>query len=249
MWTATLVQQLTGSWPVYMRPPRGLYNDRVLRLINSVGMIPILWNIDPQDWRINQGWYTYSSSIAELEKEYKTVLSSGEGPLSLHHDYWPYINQMLPYMYPTIKNNGYDTVLVHDCIKGPAPYSATIAAPVKTTEDGEQRSANRCAKDWATANSKCGPSCTSSLKCTDPSLTCFLSLDLKPCPILTKSTSTTLKSASQSTSSFLKTSKLSSTNTVVTYTAKISSAYATTTISSASKRSSSKRSTTTKKLK
>jgi peptidoglycan/xylan/chitin deacetylase (PgdA/CDA1 family) len=83
MWTATLVQQITGAWPVYMRPPRGELDDRVLRIIKSVGMIPVMWTTDTQDWRINLG-YSYDQSLAELMTGFNIV--SNRGVISLHHD-------------------------------------------------------------------------------------------------------------------------------------------------------------------
>lgn len=48
--TKTAIQNLTGNSPKLLRPPGGLYNERVRQLAESEGFSLILWNVDPEDW-------------------------------------------------------------------------------------------------------------------------------------------------------------------------------------------------------
>jgi hypothetical protein len=167
---------------VYMRPPRGELDDRVLRIIKSVGMIPVMWTTDTQDWRINLG-YSYDQSLAELMTGFNIV--SNRGVISLHHDIWAHALPMSKAVIPKIKSSNIRTVLTHQCINGPGPYSGSVSPPKPPAKDagqtGSSANPNRCGTSWASANSQCGPACTSNLGCAGPSLTCYLSLDMKPC--------------------------------------------------------------------
>ena len=41
----------TGLQPTrLMRPPYGAIDDRVRRAVHSVGLVPVLWDVDPRDW-------------------------------------------------------------------------------------------------------------------------------------------------------------------------------------------------------
>jgi peptidoglycan/xylan/chitin deacetylase (PgdA/CDA1 family) len=49
-------QQLntTGSpTPTLVRPPYGSTNPTINRFIRSLGMLPVNWNVDPDDWKVN----------------------------------------------------------------------------------------------------------------------------------------------------------------------------------------------------
>ena len=44
----------TGSpTPTLVRPPYGSTNPTINRFIRSLGMLPINWNVDPDDWKAN----------------------------------------------------------------------------------------------------------------------------------------------------------------------------------------------------
>jgi peptidoglycan-N-acetylglucosamine deacetylase len=48
--TSDLIQQLTGHRPPLMRPPYGAIDGRVARVVGSVGLLPVLWDIDTSDY-------------------------------------------------------------------------------------------------------------------------------------------------------------------------------------------------------
>ncbi|MDW7739349.1 MAG: polysaccharide deacetylase family protein [Bacillota bacterium] len=50
MRTNLLLLQNTGTYPQYLRPPRGLYDMRMRRIAKLLGQELILWSISSQDW-------------------------------------------------------------------------------------------------------------------------------------------------------------------------------------------------------
>jgi len=48
--TSIKIMELTGEYPLYVRPPRGMYDSRFRRLSELMGMRIILWSLSSQDW-------------------------------------------------------------------------------------------------------------------------------------------------------------------------------------------------------
>lgn len=46
-----VITEVTGSYPTYIRPPRGMYDGRSRRLSNLLGQEIVLWSISTRDWR------------------------------------------------------------------------------------------------------------------------------------------------------------------------------------------------------
>lgn len=49
--TEALITQATGRPPRFMRPPRGLFDKRVLRIAHEMGYRPVIGSVHPQDSR------------------------------------------------------------------------------------------------------------------------------------------------------------------------------------------------------
>jgi peptidoglycan/xylan/chitin deacetylase (PgdA/CDA1 family) len=49
--TNTRIQNVTGKSPEYFRPPYGETDNRINDLAGSLGLTPILWSVDTNDWR------------------------------------------------------------------------------------------------------------------------------------------------------------------------------------------------------
>lgn len=45
--TGEIIREITGSTPVFCRPPFGVWNKSYE---DRLGMIPVLWDVDPKDW-------------------------------------------------------------------------------------------------------------------------------------------------------------------------------------------------------
>ncbi|KAJ9477591.1 putative Chitin deacetylase 2 (putative) [Pseudozyma hubeiensis] len=62
-WTMQIIYDLTGSVPMYWRPPEGDVDARVRAIATEVlGMQTVMWNKDADDWCLRQG-----SGTAQLE--------------------------------------------------------------------------------------------------------------------------------------------------------------------------------------
>lgn len=46
-----IITEVTGVYPEYVRPPRGMYDDRLRRLAKLMGQEIVLWSISTRDWR------------------------------------------------------------------------------------------------------------------------------------------------------------------------------------------------------
>lgn len=47
----TIITEVTGVYPSFVRPPRGMYDDRFRRLAKLLGQEIVLWSISTRDWR------------------------------------------------------------------------------------------------------------------------------------------------------------------------------------------------------
>ena len=48
--TGMIVEQILGYRPTFFRPPYGIQNSRVSKLIRSIGIDSVLWDVDSRDW-------------------------------------------------------------------------------------------------------------------------------------------------------------------------------------------------------
>lgn len=66
----TAVAEITGQKEMsYLRPPRGIFSDRVLALSKEIGYTNVFWSIAYKDWDTNaqKGWkYAYDNVMAQL---------------------------------------------------------------------------------------------------------------------------------------------------------------------------------------
>jgi peptidoglycan/xylan/chitin deacetylase (PgdA/CDA1 family) len=51
MEATAIITETTGVYPVFVRPPRGMYDDRFRRLASLLGQEIVLWSISTRDWR------------------------------------------------------------------------------------------------------------------------------------------------------------------------------------------------------
>jgi peptidoglycan/xylan/chitin deacetylase (PgdA/CDA1 family) len=142
MWTGKLIEEILGVFPVYMRPPFGSVNVNVLKTIQSVGLVPVKWNLDSFDWAIGStlGFDTgcpFPNKPNWNEANSKDCLLTGlnkaktQGVISLEHDTNPYVISVVPnVLIPAIKKSNIITVQLQQCLNGPASYYAIGKSPI-----------------------------------------------------------------------------------------------------------------------
>jgi peptidoglycan-N-acetylglucosamine deacetylase len=62
-----------------MRPPYGSINRRVRRLVRQVGLVPVLWTVDPRDWDARSATSIARSTIRQLRPHTRNVVLLHDG--------------------------------------------------------------------------------------------------------------------------------------------------------------------------
>ncbi|MFZ5923755.1 MAG: polysaccharide deacetylase family protein [Bacillota bacterium] len=72
-----VITMVTGRYPDYIRPPRGMYDARFRRLAHALGQKTVLWTVSSRDWRYG----TTSQAIVR-----RVVPAARGGDIILFHD-------------------------------------------------------------------------------------------------------------------------------------------------------------------
>jgi len=97
MKTNLVILQHTGSYPLYLRPPRGLYDMRVRRIAKLMGQELVLWSLSSQDW--------HPRATAEAITRRVVERASG-GDIILFHDSGSLLGGGKASRYPTVEALG-----------------------------------------------------------------------------------------------------------------------------------------------
>ena len=62
-----------------MRPPYGSINARVRGVVANVGMVPVLWDVDPRDWERQSGSSIASRTLAQLRPNRRNIVLLHDG--------------------------------------------------------------------------------------------------------------------------------------------------------------------------
>lgn len=111
--TNDMVRWTTGVQPKWFRPPMGQVDGPAYKEIAAAGLKPVLWTIDPQDWRKG----------AEAGRIAKSVIAAAKpGSVILLHDGGGDRAQTikaLPWIIHELKKKGYEFVLLDDLPNAP----------------------------------------------------------------------------------------------------------------------------------
>lgn len=100
------IEAITGVRPTLFRPPYGEYDDNVIRTINSMGMLPIQWDVDSLDWK--------DLSASEITKR---VLSRVRpGSIVLFHNAAKHTPEALPGIIESLLKDGYTIVPISEIL-------------------------------------------------------------------------------------------------------------------------------------
>jgi len=130
--TTDIIEKNTGRRVTLMRPPYGLYNERIKNeLTGSRGLDVILWSVDPNDWK-RPG----SDAVAR-----RLVNGAHPGAILLAHDIHPGTIAAMPQVIAQLKDKGYSFATVSELLamdEPPPPASSpssTTAAPKKQQQE------------------------------------------------------------------------------------------------------------------
>jgi len=77
MEATAVITEVTGEYPRFVRPPRGMYDDRFRRMAKLIGQEIVLWSISTRDWR-------YGVTASYIERLVESKVRGGD--IILFHD-------------------------------------------------------------------------------------------------------------------------------------------------------------------
>lgn len=101
--TSEIIHDITGDEVQYVRPPYGSWDKK---LETELNMFPVLWNIDPLDWR---------SSNADRVAQ-KVISSVSENGIILMHDYYDTSVSAAVMVVDELTRQGYSFVTVEEIL-------------------------------------------------------------------------------------------------------------------------------------
>ncbi|KAL1923615.1 uncharacterized protein VTP21DRAFT_8595 [Calcarisporiella thermophila] len=103
--------------PIYMRPPYGNVDDRVLGILDRMGYKVIKWDIDTNDFNEN-----LESSKQAYQTKLQSLNAQDSGHISLQHDTHEItVRDLAPWAYEYIDKMHYKAVTVAECLGNSNP--------------------------------------------------------------------------------------------------------------------------------
>ncbi len=97
MRTNLVILQITGIYPQYLRPPRGLYDMRMRRIAKLLGQELVLWSLSSQDWHSRANKASITRRVVER---------AAGGDIILFHDSGSLLNSEGANRKPTVEALG-----------------------------------------------------------------------------------------------------------------------------------------------
>ena len=101
--TETLIQDITGRRPEYLRPPYGAWNEQLECRVN---LTTVLWNVDSLDWKLQNT----EQIVRRVEKDVKN------GDIILMHDILPTSVEAALRIGDDLQKQGYEFVTVEELL-------------------------------------------------------------------------------------------------------------------------------------
>jgi peptidoglycan/xylan/chitin deacetylase (PgdA/CDA1 family) len=122
--TSGAIEQATGVRPSFFRPPYGAYNYQVLLQASNLGLQPILWSVDPQDWNGPPN----SNTIVQ-----RILNEAQNGSIILMHDGGGDRSQTvaaLPTIITQLRGRGYQLVTVQQLVNDASQANTGQSSPL-----------------------------------------------------------------------------------------------------------------------
>lgn len=104
--TGEIISDITGSTPAFCRPPFGVWNTRYEQ---KLGIIPVLWDVDPRDW------CTFDTKIVAN----RILADCHDGAIILLHDEYETSVEAALLVIDELKQQGYTFVTVDKLLIDP----------------------------------------------------------------------------------------------------------------------------------
>ncbi len=104
--TSYLIQEISGKWPRFFRPPFGEYNNKVIQVCEDENYQVIQWSIDSLDWK-NPGVHFMVKRILDR---------AGPGEIILMHNNGSQTAEALRIIVPRLQEMGYKIVPLSELV-------------------------------------------------------------------------------------------------------------------------------------
>ncbi|MDK2821797.1 MAG: peptidoglycan-N-acetylglucosamine deacetylase [Clostridia bacterium] len=102
-----LVEKTTGYKAKLFRPPFGDYNDQVIRVVKSMGLWPIQWDVDSLDWQ---------DQMSQEDIYNRVTKNIKPGSIVLFHNNGQYTADVLSPLLDWLEQEGYEVVPIGELI-------------------------------------------------------------------------------------------------------------------------------------
>jgi len=125
--TQELVHEITGKYPTTLRPPFGLYDDRVQQIATDLKLPIILWNTSSHDW-----------SHKNADKIYEEVMQGARrDSIVLMHDWVTQTVDVMPRLLTGLKKKGFHVVPVESLLRGKKLQPGEVFPPDATISSSD----------------------------------------------------------------------------------------------------------------
>jgi len=116
--TAQLITELSGTRPVWLRPPGGFYDEAVCTAAAELDLSIALWNVDPEDWNHR----SYEQIVSHI------LSNVDDGDVVLLHDIFDVSRAAALEIIDTLRARGYELVTLSTLapLKGDAAEAGAV---------------------------------------------------------------------------------------------------------------------------
>jgi len=124
MRTNLVILQNTGTYPQYLRPPRGLYDMRMRRIAKLLGQELVLWSLSSQDWHFRANKNSITRRVVDRATGGDIILFHDSGSLlgSEGSSRKPTVEALGPII-DGLRAKGLEIVSLEEFMAYPAEYS------------------------------------------------------------------------------------------------------------------------------
>ncbi len=109
--TEKVITAAIGDEAMLVRTPFGQQNKKIRRIVGSLGSPVILWNVDPQDWKVRKTTVVIR----------RVVKATKRNSIVLLHDVWPSTRAAVPAIIDKLQAKGFVLVTVPELLGKPRP--------------------------------------------------------------------------------------------------------------------------------
>ncbi|KAJ3073608.1 chitin deacetylase [Podochytrium sp. JEL0797] len=177
VYASKVVYEVLGVLPSYFRPPYGSVNDNVREITKKMGLTPVMWAVDSEDWS-----YVGTGNMYLVKQAFQGWVNQGiNNAISLEHDLFAETVAAIPDAMNVLIQSGRVIKPFHECIGVSSSYGNSAMQAFFASGQfeaglggGSVKPPSAAVSDWAT----CGPSVGSSVCASSGFICCIAPADL-----------------------------------------------------------------------